>query len=160
MARRHAILGAVSVEHPVLTISWAIDRDGAREELGHNDLTVAGLQNMLDLIFTSGGGTRLSTGNARIGVGDSTSPFSTSHTDLQASTNKLRKGMVAGYPARAAQTVTLQAQFGSSEANFAWNEWGLFWGASGANMLSRKVQPLGTKASPAVWVLTATVTLS
>lgn len=147
-------------ESPALSIHWVIDRDGEREDLGHNDMTVAGLQNMLDLIFTSSGGTRLSTGNARIGVGDSTTPFSSLQTDLQASTNVLRKGMVGGYPARAAQTVTLQSSFGSSEANFAWNEWGLFWGASGANMLSRKVQSLGTKASPAVWVLTATVTLS
>ena len=144
--------------HGTLVITWQLQRDGEVEELGHNEVTTIGLNNTLDLAFGLGG-TALSSANARIGVGDSSTAFSLGQTDLQASSNKLRKGMEATYPSRTGQTVTLRSSFGSAEANFAWREYGLFWGASGANMLSRRVQNLGTKTGGSTWLLTATVTL-
>lgn len=89
--------------------------------------------------------------NAQLGVGDSSTAFAASQTDLQAATNKLRKAMDATYPQRAANVITVQSTFGSSEANFVWNEFGTFNASSGPTMLQRKVSALGTKASGQTW---------
>lgn len=99
--------------------------------------------------------------NARIGVGDSTTAFAASQTDLQASTNKLRKAMDATYPQRATNVLTFRSTFSTSEANYAWEEWGVFNAASGAtSMLSRKVEALGTKPSNQTWQFTTTLTIT
>jgi hypothetical protein len=95
--------------------------------------------------------------NAYLGVGDGTTAFSASQTDLQG-TNKVRKPMNSGYPSRSGNTVTFQATFGASEANFVWNEWGVFNAATGGVMLNRKVESLGTKASGTVWQFTVQLT--
>lgn len=140
-----------------IRVRWSIERDGREpEDLGYNAITQIGLQNFLDRGFGLGG-----TAISHLGVGDSNANPGVifSQTDLQAATNKYRKALDAGYPARASQTVTARATFGNADANFAWNEFGLFWGASGSNMFSRKVQNLGTK-SGGTWVLTATVELA
>ena len=97
--------------------------------------------------------------NARIGVGDSSAAFGASQTDLQASTNKLRKAMEAAYPTRAGNALTFRSIFGTSEGNFAWNEWGVFNAASAGTMLNRIVASLGTKTSAQSWQLTVTVTV-
>ncbi len=97
--------------------------------------------------------------NAYIGVGDSSTAEAATHTDLQAATNKLRKAMEASYPTRSAGALTFRSLFGTSEANFAWNEWGVFNASSSGTMFSRKVESLGTKTSAQSWQLTATVTL-
>jgi hypothetical protein len=97
--------------------------------------------------------------NARIGVGDGTTAFSSSQTDLQG-TNKFRKVMDSGYPTRSGTTMTFQSTFSGSEANFAWNEWGVFNAATGGVMLNRKVESLGTKASGSTWVLQVQITLT
>lgn len=104
--------------------------------------------------------------NAHLGVGDSTSAAAATQTDLQASTNRLRKAMDAGYPQHTDgtgagnATITFRATFQTGEANFAWNEWGIFNAASGGRMLNRKVEALGSKTSAASWVLTVTLTLA
>lgn len=98
--------------------------------------------------------------NARLGVGDSTAVFAATQTDLQAATNKLRKGMEATYPSRATNVLTLRSLFATSEANFAWAEWGVFNDAAAGTMLCRKVEALGTKASTQSWQLTATITVT
>lgn len=98
--------------------------------------------------------------NARLGVGDSTTAFAASQTDLQAATNKLRKAMDATYPQRATNVLTFRATFGSSEANFAWEEFGVFNAGSGGDMLARKVQAFGTKSSGQTWEFTATVAVN
>ena len=105
-------------------------------------------------------------GNAYIGVGDSSTAAAATQTDLQAATNKLRKAMDATYPQHTdattsgAASISFRATFGSSDANFAWAEWGVFNGSSGGRMLNRKVESLGTKASGATWVFTVTLSLS
>lgn len=104
--------------------------------------------------------TAFNNANAYIGVGDSTTAFSASQTDLQASTNKLRKAMDSGYPTRSNNTMTFRSTFGTSEANFAWNEWGVFNASSGGTMLNRKVESLGTKTSAQSWQITVDVTLN
>lgn len=97
--------------------------------------------------------------NARIGVGDSTAAFAAAQTDLQG-TNKARKGMDSTYPQRAGNALTFKSTFGASDANFNWKEWGIFNAATGGEMLSRKVENLGTKASGSTWVFTVTLTVT
>jgi len=106
--------------------------------------------------------TTFNNANAALGVGDSSTAFSASHTNLQAATNKLRKGMQATYPSVAANVITAQSQFGSSEANYAWNEVGFFNSTTDAvgTMMSRVVSSLGTKGSGSVWTLTYTLTMA
>jgi hypothetical protein len=103
--------------------------------------------------------TPFNSSNARIGVGDGTTAFNASQTDLQG-TNKVRKAMDSGYPTRSGTTMTFQSTFTGSEANFAWNEWGVFNAATGGVMLNRKVESLGTKASGSTWVLQVQITLT
>lgn len=110
--------------------------------------------------------TYFNNGNAYIGVGDSTTAEAATQTDLQASSNKLRKAMDATYPTHTdattsgAATITFRSTYGSSDANFAWQEWGVFNASSGQRMLNRKVASNGTKASGSTWTFTVTLTLS
>lgn len=92
--------------------------------------------------------------NARVGVGDSTTAFNKTQTDLVASTNKLRKAMDTSYPTRTNATLTFRSTFGTSEANFAWQEWGVFNAGSAGDMLNRKVESLGTKTNAQSWQFT------
>lgn len=104
--------------------------------------------------------TEFNNANAHLGVGDSTTAFAASQTDLQAATNKLRKAMEATYPQRATNVLTFRSLFGTGEANFAWEEWGVFNASAAGVMMSRKVETLGTKTSAQSWELTATITLT
>lgn len=114
------------------------------------------------------GGTSVSAfsnANAHIGVGDSATAAAAGQTDLQAATNKLRKAMDSTYPLHTdattsgAASVVFRSTFGSSDANFAWAEWGIFNASSTGRMLNRKVESLGTKAT-GTWQLTLTLSLS
>lgn len=98
--------------------------------------------------------------STRIGVGDSTTAFSASQTDLQASSNKIRKGMDVSFPTISTNVLTFQSTFSTSEANFAWNEWGIFNAGTGGTMLNRKVESLGTKTSAQSWQFTVTLTVT
>ncbi|MGE4226666.1 MAG: hypothetical protein AB7I23_25260 [Vicinamibacterales bacterium] len=95
--------------------------------------------------------------NAHIGVGDSTTAFAATQTDLQAATNKLRKAMDAGFPQRSGNVVTYQATFGSSDANFPWEESAVFNAPSGGVMQQRKVENKGTKAG-GTWEYSVVIT--
>ena len=120
-------------------------------------ITTAGV-NLLVSAATGGSPTLFNGSNTRIGVGDSSTAFSAAHTDLQASTNKLRKLCDSATPGTG--TLVVVATFGTSDANFAWNEWGVFNAASSGTMLSRKVESLGTKTSAQTWVMTTTLTFA
>lgn len=101
--------------------------------------------------------TAFNTANARLGVGDSSTAFAASQTDLQAATNKLRKGLDSA-PARTNNSVDYTATFGTADANFAWNELGLFNSASGDYMATRRtLTGFGTKTNTDTWTITATV---
>ena len=104
--------------------------------------------------------TPFSNANSYIGVGDSTTAYAAGQTDLQASTNKLRKAMDATYPQLSTNVITFRSTFGTSDANFAWQEWGVFNGSSGGTMLNRKVESLGTKTSAQTWQFTVTLTVT
>lgn len=101
-----------------------------------------------------------SNANAYIGVGDSSTAAAAGQTDLQASSNKLRKAMDATYPIVATNTCKFQSTFGTSDANFAWAEWAVFNASSSGRMLNRAVASLGTKASGATWTFLVTLSLS
>lgn len=126
----------------------------------YNAFVDDGIINCLNLLI-GGGGTALNNTNARLGVGDSATAWATNQTDLQAAANKLRKAMNATYPlGTGTKTITFRSDFTASEAVWQWNEWGIFWAASGTSMLSRKVETFGTKANGPTWTLTATFTVA
>lgn len=104
--------------------------------------------------------TEFSNANAYLGVGDSTTAFAATQTDLQAATNKFRKAMDATYPQRSVNVLTFRATFATGDANFAWQEWGTFNASTAGTMMQRKVESLGTKTSAQSWQLTATITLN
>jgi len=131
------------------------------EEVFHQNVALnEGLQLMLDLLIGAGG-TVFSEANAYLGVGDSTTSEDATQTGLQASTNKLYKAMDTSYPQRSAQTVDWRATFGTSDANFAWEEFTVANGGSDASVnLNRKVTSKGTKSSGETWTLSLQITAS
>lgn len=151
---------------------WTVTKfeDGSAFERGEhyeknvingNLLLNEGITEFLSLL-TGGAATAFSNANARLGVGDSTTAAAASQTALQAPANKLYKAMEAGYPAVNNQSVNFRSVFGSSEANFAWEEFSVMNGAdeTTAKNLNRKVSSQGTKASGQTWQLDLTITFS
>lgn len=104
--------------------------------------------------------TLFNNGNAYLGVGDSTTAFAAAQTDLQAATNKLRKAMDATFPQRSGNVVTYRATFASGDANFSWQEFGLFNASSSGTMMNRKVSNQGTKTAGQSWELTLVNTIN
>lgn len=131
-----------------------------------NLLVFGGASALWDLLIGAANVAAYSNANAHIGVGDSSTAAAATQTDLQAATNKLRKAMEASYPdhtdgtADGADDIVFRSVFGTSEANFAWEEWAVFNHATTGRMLNRKVASLGTKASGSTWTFTVTLTLS
>jgi hypothetical protein len=97
--------------------------------------------------------------NAHIGVGNSTTAFAATQTDLVGA-SKFRKAMDATYPQAAAGAMTFRSTFATGDANFAWEEWGVFNAAAAGTMMNRVVQANGTKASTETKQVTVTITLS
>lgn len=93
--------------------------------------------------------------NAYLGAGNSTTAFAIGQTDLVGTAT--RKVATAS---RASGVLTFVASFGTSDANYAWEEVGIFNASSGGTMLARKVESLGTKTSAQVWQLTVTATFT
>lgn len=138
------------------------DREGIKPyevlEGAGNLLLNAGIDELWDLI-TGVGGTEYNNANARIGVGNSNTAAVATQTALIGGSTEL-KGMEATYPLSTSQAITFRASFGSSEGNFAWQEWVVDNGSGAAVCLNRKVTSLGTKSSGTTWVFTVTITLS
>lgn len=122
-------------------------------------LVDAGRNHMVQATIGAGV-TAFNNANSHIGVGDSTTAHAVGQTDLQAAANKMRKAMDATYPSGGTNVLTFRATFGTGDANFTWNEWGIFNAASGGTMLSRKVESLGTKTSTQTWQFTTTLTFT
>ena len=116
-----------------------------------------GLQNLINLAITSG--TQWANGNAYCGVGDSATAEVATQTGLQASTNKTYKAMNTSYPARTTQMVEFRCDYGSSDANYAWEEYTVSTSNSDSGInLNRKTSSKGTKASGETWTLSLQVT--
>lgn len=114
-------------------------------------------RDFLASLAVGAGGTAFNNANTYLAVGDGTAAYAFTQTDLQG-TNKLRKAMDSTYPQVAGSALTFRATFGTSEANFAWNEWGVFNASAAGTMMNRKQEALGTKTSSQSWQLTVTVT--
>jgi hypothetical protein len=102
--------------------------------------------------------TEFNAANAHIGVGNGVTAFVATQTDLQGA-SKVRKAMEATYPTRSVNVLTFRSLFGTGDANFAWDEWGVFNAAAAGTMLNRKVEALGTKTAAQAWQITATLTV-
>jgi hypothetical protein len=108
---------------------------------------------------------------AAIGVGDSSTAAAATQTNLQGTTNvtdRIRVAMDATYPQHTdattsgAANIIFKSTFSTSQANFAWQEWGVFNSATDATgrMLQRKVESLGTKTAASTWALSITLSLA
>ena len=101
--------------------------------------------------------------NTYIGVGtDSATAAAATQTAL-VGTNFLKQATAVNHTdatTAGAQQCVIITTFATTDANFAWNEWGIFNAASGGRMLNRKVESLGTKTSSATWQLTVTLSLA
>lgn len=122
-------------------------------------LTNAG-RNLIASAIVGAAYTTFAAANAYIGVGDSSTAFAASQTDLVAASNKLRKAMDATFPTQATNVLTFQSTFSTSEANWAWEEWGVFNDAAAGTMLCRKVESLGTKTSAQSWQINVAITVN
>lgn len=139
----------------------------AVEEIPGNLITYGGASALWEQLIGSGAITAFNNANAYLGVGDSSTAAAATQTDLQASTNKLRVAMDSTYPqhtdgtgSSTNATITYRSTFGTSAANFAWTEFGLFNASTAGRMLNRKVESHGTKASGDTWTLTLTISIS
>lgn len=132
-----------------------------------NMLVNAGIDRLLDLLIAAGGQAYDNT-HARIGVGDSSTAAAASQTDLQAAAGSSHRQFVtmdATYPSRSGEVVTWRATFGTTLANFAWNEACIDVGTANGTtittpMLNRKIISAGTKTSAQTWVITGTLQIS
>src|SRR4051812_2288362 len=122
-------------------------------------LTNAG-RNLIASALIGAAYTTFAAANAYIGAGDSNTVFAASQTDLQASSNKLRKAMDATFPTQSTNVLTFQATFATGDANFAWEEWAVFNASSSGTMLNRKVESLGTKTSAQSWQFNVALTVT
>ncbi len=155
----------VGIPHGIFKIEkFAVDENGVVADTPfeviekENSYTNAGGALLLDLLIGAGG-TTFANANAYLGSGDSSTAFAASQTDLQAATNKIRKAMDATFPSRSGQVMTFKATFGTSDANWVWNEIALFNASTAGTMLCRSVANYGTKTSAASWQLSYTLTV-
>ncbi len=124
-----------------------------------NLLLNEGINELFTLICGTGA-TKWDNSNARLGVGNSNTAASATQTALLGGSTEI-KAMDGSYPTYGSdQKATFRATFGSSEGNFAWEEWSLDNGVSADKNLNRKVSSLGTKVSGTTWVFTVEVSLS
>jgi hypothetical protein len=131
-----------------------------------NNVLQAGWVALLGGIAGTSITTKYSASVGRIGVGDSTTAVSYTQTDLQAATNKYYQ-LVSGAPTistgSSPATLVFAASFGTSVANYAWNEFitdqGTSSGAGSATAvcLNRGQVAMGTKASGQTWTATETI---
>ena len=132
----------------------------AQSEIDFNLLLNEGITALLNLLIGNAE-TNFGNSNAYLGVGDDNTAESAAQTGLVAATNKLYKAMEASYPQISGQGATWRSVFGSSDANFDWNEFTVANGNSdAADNLNRKVSAQGTKASGQTWTLDLTITFS
>lgn len=98
--------------------------------------------------------------NAFLLVGDSTAVFDDTQTDLQAATNKFRRPMDPTFPTIVGNANTFRATYGPTEANYAWNEWGISNASVAGALLNRVVEYNGTKLAGQTWILQVTITVN
>lgn len=154
-----AVSGATNAAPIVLTTaaqSWTVGSVIVCSGIGGN--TAA--NGTFELSAVSGTSATLlnSTGNGAYTAGGTCSPI-----------NKYRQqANGAGSAVVSTNQIVYVATFGTTNADFAWQEWGLTTGAAATNkqaaapptLFNHKIVSLGTKTSSASWTLTATLSLS
>jgi hypothetical protein len=141
-------------------------------EIDGNILVIGGASVQWQTLIGNGTGTAgqaltfFNNANAHIGVGNSTTAAADTQTDLQGA-SKTRKAMDATYPLHTdttgtagSKSIVFRSTFATGDANYAWEEWGIFNASAAGRMLNRKVEALGTKTAAATWVLTITLSLA
>lgn len=137
-------------------------------ELVGNLITNAGWTRLMNLLTNQGATQALDATHARIGVGNSNTAEAYADTDLGAAAGSANRWfqLVSGAGSLGTRTLAFSATFGTSDGNFAWNEFGLDFGTASGNTVTA---PLfnhkagiaqGTKASGQTWTATATITFS
>ena len=108
------------------------------QEAEGNLLMYGGVSCLWECLIGNGTGTAAQTltyfnnANAALGVGDSTTAAAATQTNLQAGTNGYRQGMDSTYPTHTdattsgSATITFKVTVGTGNANFHWQEWGVF----------------------------------
>lgn len=99
---------------------------------------------------------------AYLGVGDGTTAFAKSDTDI-VGTNKTYKPMKAGSPTRIGNTATWVADFGTADGNHDWWNVGVFSGAMPGGTMFARYKPASlimTKSSAVSATLTYQHTVS
>lgn len=149
---------------------WSIEKFESDEALArkapyevakfHNIFVTTGLQELWKLV-TAQGGTSFSAANAFIGIGDSNTAAAIGQADLQAVSNKLRVAMDASFPNTPVGGLEQwKSTFSGVQANYAWNEFGVFNAGAAGTMLNRAVSVQGTKTAGQPWTVTAAITIT
>lgn len=135
----------------------------SEEVIYGNTLLLRAMEYILSTISNNLTTTVYNNTNARFYVGDnSTNIPETPNLTLMQGASTTNKAMDASYPSFTydansyVTSVTYQSTFTTSDANYAWNEFGLSNNSSSTYLLNRRVQYLGTKTSSQTWVLTCT----
>lgn len=155
---KRRVVGPDGVPLPAPVLYDTIEADG-------NLLVYGGASALWDLLIGAGNVTAFDDTYAHIGVGTSSTAAAANQTDLQGA-SKHREVVDSSYPSHTDGTtsgsasIVFKATFETGDANFAWEEWGIFNDVSSGRMLNRKVQSFGTKTSSDEWALTVTITLS
>ena len=148
-------------DHAKWKPKWKIEKYNSKgelyavEEFDGNLLLFDGISEFMKAACGVGG-TAFSEANARIGVGDGTTPADSNQNGLQGE-NKAYAQMDAGYPKVSGNTVTFRATFGPEQAAFAWQE---FVVDNSVNALNRKVENHGVKASQDTWAIVCSITIA
>jgi hypothetical protein len=147
------------------------ERFKGEDMVGPNLLLDTGITALLNLLM---GTTAISfgVGNARLGIGDSTTAALATQTGLLAATNHYWQIADTGFPTVLNQTLTVQATVGPNTADYAWNEFVVDnFGSSGSTTtppnygsgyvaLTRLVSAGNTKPSTQTWVCVYALTFS
>lgn len=121
-------------------------------------LTNAGRDFIAGTIIDDGTPTYFNNANSHIAVGSGTTAFAPADAALE--TELDRQPMEATYPLITGNILTFRSVFATTEANGAWEEWGVFNAAAAGLMLNRKVESLGTKTSAQTWQITVDITVN
>ncbi|MER7131238.1 hypothetical protein [Streptosporangium saharense] len=143
---------------------------GTSEILG-NLVTNAGWTRLMNLLTNQGSTQPLDATHVRVGVGNGSTAEAYTDTDLAAASGSANRWFqpVGGAGVLGTRTLTFTATFGPSDANFAWNEFGIdatsgtatAGNTVGALLFNRKAGiAQGTKANTQTWSATAVLTFS
>jgi len=127
-------------------------------------LTNAGRDVICDLIIGAAVN-KYDTTNGHLSVGDSTTAFANTQTELQAVTNRTRKQLTSS--TRSTNVISFVTTYASGDANYSWQEFGTFNAVgsggppvTGGTMLHRVVSNQGTKVAGQSWQLTMALTIT